>query len=138
MVVGALGHGDQCGPGLARLRVEQKSSDIWNTAITTCKQCETPICLYACQSKSVGALHVDETTGARVIDQDKCIGCQMCIKACPQYPNSPIRYNAQTGKSFKCDLCGGEPKCVKYCPLSANWSEHAYDPALHPLTFVQA
>jgi Fe-S-cluster-containing hydrogenase component 2 len=83
----------------------------------TCKQCEGPECLYACPVE--GALDIDETTGARVIDAEKCIGCKQCLEACPQYPNTPIRYDAQNEICVKCDLCGGEPLCVKYCPESS-------------------
>jgi len=83
----------------------------------TCKQCQGPECLYACPVE--GALHIDEATGARVIDAEKCIGCKLCIEACIQYPNSPIRYDAQNEIAVKCDLCGGDPLCVKYCPESS-------------------
>jgi len=83
----------------------------------TCKQCEGPECLYACPVE--GALHIDEATGARVIDPEKCIGCKLCIEACIQYPNSPIKYDAERNIAVKCDLCGGDPLCVKYCPESS-------------------
>ena len=83
----------------------------------TCKQCQGPECLYACPVE--GALYIDATTGARVIDPEKCIGCKLCIEACIQYPNSPIRYDAQNEIAVKCDLCGGDPLCVKYCPESS-------------------
>jgi len=83
----------------------------------TCKQCEGPECLYACPVE--GALYIDEATGARVIDPEKCIGCELCLEACPQYPNSPIRYDAQREICVKCDLCDGDPLCVKFCPESA-------------------
>ena len=28
-------------------------------------------------------------------------------------------YNPDTHKAFKCDLCGGDPACVKSCPTGA-------------------
>ena len=83
----------------------------------TCKQCQGPECLYACPVE--GALYIDATTGARVIDAEKCIGCKLCIEACIQYPNSPIKYDAERNIAVKCDLCGGDPLCVKYCPESS-------------------
>ena len=137
MVVCSLSHGDQCGPKKSRIRVRQISSDLFRTSITTCKQCETPMCLYACQTRGAGALHVDEVTGARVIDQERCVGCQSCVQACPQYPDSPIYYDDEAGTCFKCDLCGGDPQCLKYCPMSASWSEHVYPLEKHPLRFIQ-
>ncbi len=35
---------------------------------------------------------------------------------------SPLPYNAISvldGEVVKCDLCGGDPKCVKYCSTGA-------------------
>ncbi len=80
-----------------------------------CNQCDGPECVMACL---VGALAIDETTGARVIDEQKCIGCKLCIEACIATPKR-IRFNEKTFKAFKCDLCGGDPQCVKYCPTGA-------------------
>ena len=104
------------------------------THVLYCQQCDDPKCLKACPT---GALHVDPDTGARVIDQDVCIGCQTCLNACIFAANgqgeSRIKYNPETGTCFKCDLCGGEPKCVKYCPLGASmasWIE--YGPIIRP------
>jgi Fe-S-cluster-containing hydrogenase component 2 len=117
MAVCSLFHDGVVNPELARIQVVAPVMEIFQVTGTTCKQCEGPECLYACPT---GALHVDPQTGARVIDQNVCIGCQRCIKACPQYPNSPIRFNAETKKSLKCDLCGGDPQCVKFCTKSSS------------------
>jgi carbon-monoxide dehydrogenase iron sulfur subunit len=82
----------------------------------TCKQCNSPNCVQSCPLQ---AITKDAKTGARVIDPNKCKGLQLCIKACPLYPNSPIRYDAARKIAIKCDLCGGDPLCIKYCPESA-------------------
>jgi Fe-S-cluster-containing hydrogenase component 2 len=103
-------------PALARIQVSTDYFSRWKNQAITCKQCDAPNCLAVCPT---GALHVAAKTGARVIDATKCIGCQRCIKACPQYPNSPIQYNAEKKVSFKCDLCDGNPLCVSYCPEGA-------------------
>ena len=137
-IVCSLSHGDQCGPSKARIRIVQEARDLFNTTMITCKQCETPMCYYACHTNGGGAMYIDETTGARVIDQEACIGCRMCADACPQAPNSPIYYDEETQTCFKCDLCGGDPQCVKFCPMSASFSERAYPADEHPLTFVQS
>ena len=61
----------------------------------------------------VHAIHSDEETGARVVDEDVCIGCGMCCAACPW--NMP-HINAQTGTSTKCISCG---RCAEQCPNGA-------------------
>ncbi|MFC2001006.1 4Fe-4S dicluster domain-containing protein [Chloroflexota bacterium] len=81
-----------------------------------CRQCPNPECLRVCPTK---ALHVDEKTRAVVISPEECNGCKLCIEACPQYPNTPIRYDADRKVCLKCDLCGGNPLCVKFCPEGA-------------------
>jgi Fe-S-cluster-containing hydrogenase component 2 len=99
------------------------TKDIMNACITnimTCKQCAGAECVASCPTK---ALHVDATTGARVIDADLCVGCQLCLYACPVEPPR-IRYDAAKNVCFKCDLCSGDPQCVKFCPtgaLTASW-----------------
>src|SRR5210317_1548205 len=49
-----------------------------------CIQCRYPSCLYACPSDAIA---VDEKTGARYMDQDKCVACGSCQKACPFTPD---------------------------------------------------
>ena len=77
----------------------------------TCKQCGHPVpCATACPQ---GAIVADPTTGARVVDASKCIGCGMCTGACPW---EMIQVDAQTKKATKCFLCG---ECVSACPTGA-------------------
>lgn len=82
--------------------------------IETCKQCLAPDCLYACPVD--GALAIDKKTGARIIDEDKCIACGACARACPYNANGAIiRLHPEKNVYIKCDLCGGNPQCVKSC-----------------------
>jgi Fe-S-cluster-containing hydrogenase component 2 len=74
-----------------------------------CAQCGDYPCVSACPVK---ALSVNEDTGAVVVDREKCIGCGQCIKACPG--NIPFLHPGD-GKATICDLCGGNPECVKVC-----------------------
>ena len=79
----------------------------------TCTQCEEAWCQRACP---VDAISVDLTTGAKVIADDKCVGCKVCTIACPF---GTVNYSQATGKVVKCDLCGGDPQCVSACPTEA-------------------
>jgi protein NrfC len=93
-----------------------------------CRQCPEPLCVKNCPT---GAAHVSAENGnIRMIDAEKCIGCQTCIKSCPHIPHRPV-WNPATQKAAKCDLCvntpyynkkggpGGSQACVETCPASA-------------------
>ena len=129
----ALAHEGMIQPTRARNVVHKdiQAGDV--THVLYCQQCDDPQCLKACPT---GALHVDPNTGARVIDQDVCIGCQTCLNACIYaggQGESRIKFNPETNTCFKCDLCGGEPKCVQYCPLGASQSSWiAYREIIRP------
>ena len=77
-----------------------------------CMQCEEACCEKVCP---VGAISRDEN-GAVRMNSDKCIVCKMCMYACPL---GNIRFSPITRRVFKCDLCGGDPKCAKFCPSGA-------------------
>jgi anaerobic carbon-monoxide dehydrogenase iron sulfur subunit len=76
---------------------------------TICMQCETPSCAIVCPTR---ALQKDKETGVIKHNKDYCIGCRQCFMACPF---GGISVNPATGKVFKCELCEGDPECVKAC-----------------------
>ncbi|MDF2676869.1 MAG: 4Fe-4S dicluster protein [Bacillota bacterium] len=78
-----------------------------------CMQCDTPHCMTVC---TVNALSKDEKTGIVKYDSEKCIGCKMCVSACP-FGN--MTYSSRLKKVIKCDLCSGDPQCVKMCDYYA-------------------
>ena len=81
-----------------------------------CRHCEEAPCLEACIT---GAMHRDKETNAVLCDEDKCIGCWMCIMVCPF---GAIKRDLSKKKvASKCDLCYGEesPVCVRNCPNEA-------------------
>lgn len=80
-----------------------------------CRQCISPECMDVCPEEA-NAIRVDEKTGARVVNEEKCIGCGNCEEAC-QF--GMIKVNPETEKAYKCDFCGGEPQCVAWCPTKA-------------------
>ena len=54
--------------------------------------------------------------GAILIDAEKCSGCALCVPSCPI---GMIRIDPVTNVAIKCNLCDGDPECVKRCPENA-------------------
>jgi carbon-monoxide dehydrogenase iron sulfur subunit len=92
----------------ARLKVSASDEGIYSPIV--CRQCEQPECLEACPIPE--AMSIDNETGAVVVDEEECTGCRACVNACPF---DAIQVSPD-GKILKCDLCEGDPVCVKYCP----------------------
>lgn len=80
---------------------------------TACAQCESAPCATICP---VRAISRDETMGRVIIDYNTCIGCRMCIAACPF---GVIHFDSISKRVIKCDLCDGDPICVKFCSYEA-------------------
>ena len=78
-----------------------------------CMKCANPPCKAACPR---GAISDDPATGARKIDEKKCIGCSSCVYACPF---GAIAVDRSLGKAQVCTQCEGEPTCVSFCPFEA-------------------
>jgi carbon-monoxide dehydrogenase iron sulfur subunit len=78
-----------------------------------CMKCIEAFCIAVCP---MGAISEDPKTGARVIDEGKCIACSACVYACPF---GAIAVDRQLGVAFNCNLCDGEPTCVQFCPRDA-------------------
>jgi Fe-S-cluster-containing dehydrogenase component len=68
------------------------------------------------ESMPVKAIKTDPETGAKIVHDNLCVGCNACEIACPF---GTVNYNASTGKVIKCDLCGGDPVCATTPPTYA-------------------
>lgn len=74
-----------------------------------CTQCEDYPCVKAC---SFNALSVSEETGAVLVNAEKCTACAKCITACP---GGIPHMHPKEKRIVICDLCNGDPQCVKVC-----------------------
>jgi len=107
---------------------------------TPCQQCQNPPCVNVCP---VGATF-SAPEGPVLIDQDRCIGCRICMAACPydrrffNWGDPPVppealladydlelQVPARKGTVMKCDFCpdmvrsGTLPYCIQGCPHRA-------------------
>jgi len=64
-----------------------------------CNQCNDPPCVRACP---VRATYKDKTHGIVMMNNKKCIGCKICMAACPY---DARYYNEEKGAVDKCDFC---------------------------------
>ena len=78
-------------------------------SIVLCYQCTKAPCASVCPVDAI-LRH----NGIVRIDYDKCIGCGLCAAECPF--GAICEYN---DKFIKCEMCGGEPQCVKFCETGA-------------------
>ncbi|MDP6437642.1 MAG: 4Fe-4S dicluster domain-containing protein [Gammaproteobacteria bacterium] len=114
-----------------------------------CMQCEKPPCVKVCPVRTT----YREPDGIVVVDYNWCIGCRMCIGACPYWarrfnwgePKLPKEdMNPKThylgnrprmkGVVEKCTFCvqrtrhGRYPACVEVCPVGARKFGNLLDP----------
>jgi len=78
-----------------------------------CFQCDEAWCMKACP---VHAIDVDESTGAKIVIDEVCVGCKLCVIACPF---GTIFFDRSSDTATKCDLCAGDPACARACPTGA-------------------
>ena len=83
-----------------------------------CMHCTDATCVKLCPAGARFRLE----SGAIGTDDEKCVGCQSCVAACPF---GKARYSEKTNKAYKCNLCTNRvenklpPACVKACPTGA-------------------
>ncbi len=107
----AFAHGTDGTPGEPRIHVARRGIDTGTPLV--CLQCEDAACVAVCPT---GALARNDATGAIEIDGQRCVRCRVCVAACP-FGN--MSWEASCARPGKCDLCGGEPRCVPFCSTRA-------------------
>jgi carbon-monoxide dehydrogenase iron sulfur subunit len=95
-------------PARGRIKILKKE-DIALGIQLLCEQCEAHPCIEAC---SDGALSRDQKTGIITVNEETCTQCGSCVDACPYHG---IRLHPETSIPMICNLCGGDPYCVKHC-----------------------
>lgn len=89
-----------------------------------CRHCTEAPCVSACMA---GCMQKDPETG--IVDnmghEQKCVGCWMCVMACPYGVITPSMDTVGAGNGAfalarKCDLCPDRdtPACVESCPMN--------------------
>lgn len=106
-VVCSLRHEGRIWPEASRIRVFMPFPGLEVPHL--CAQCDDYPCIESCP---VNALSLDNQTGAVIVDQDACTSCGLCIKSCP---GTVPFLHPETNKAVICNLCGGDPECVKVC-----------------------
>jgi len=105
----AVEHTGMINPERSRVKViknDERGLDVVNV----CLQCEEAPCVASCPFDAISR-NDDNTIN---IDQELCELCGLCTDACLYGGISE-----QSGEILVCDLCGGDPACVKWCPTSA-------------------
>ena len=98
-------------PGESAIRVERYAgADGLN--VVYCQHCADPVCVTACL-KGVVDRGAD---GAVTRREEGCFACGACEVMCPF--GAPV-YDSVRDVYVTCDLCGGDPLCVKVCPTGA-------------------
>ena len=111
-MVCSLTHEQECSTTKSRIRIV-RDEEFGNNVISSCMHCAEARCMDTC---ATGALGRDPDTGAVLVDKDLCIGCEACVDACLV---GALSMDRDKGVVFKCDLCGGDPECVKWCNREA-------------------
>ena len=113
-----------------------------------CQHCDNPACVKVCP---VGATFKDPETGVVRQDYEKCIGCRMCMAACPY--TGVRNFNWEEPKYYvghamgdsavpehqkhvveKCTMCwhriakGLQPTCIEHCTAKIRYFGDFNDP----------
>lgn len=106
-------HENVVSPKLSRITIINPGALEEKPMPIVCRQCQEPKCAEVCPTD---ALYYDLKAQIVVFNKEECISCGNCAEACPF---GAILLHPETGMPLKCDLCGGNPVCVKHCTALA-------------------
>lgn len=90
----------------ARIHVRSDGGIERGFIVIVCRACPDPQCMKVCPAD---ALVLREGGGVKLIDE-KCLGCGLCVEACPL---SAVFWDNETSKPAICVHCG---YCARHCP----------------------
>ena len=111
-LVCAVSHDGISNPARSRIRVMKWEAEGLYVPMT-CQQCQDAPCLNVCPVKAISQ---DADTGRVLVDYNVCIGCRSCVSVCPF---GAMSFNTTDRRVLKCDLCDGNPQCVRFCEVKA-------------------
>lgn len=82
---------------------------------SVCQLCDPAPCIDACPA---GALGKDPKMGTLLINHEICQG-ERCLSCQSECPHGAITWDVEDESLICCDLCGGDPECVKVCRFRA-------------------
>ncbi len=112
MVACVVAHDGRFGTSSARIRVAKDEAEGQDRP-NVCRLCKRAPCLAACPN---GALYRRDGDGPVLVRTEQCTGCGACVAACPFGAAS---LHPEAGTALICDLCGGDPACVRRCATGA-------------------
>lgn len=108
----SFGKTETCSPIQSRIKII-KDEAYGISVPVLCAHCAEPPCQYSCP---LDLISVDQATGWVVTREAACVGCRACMVACIY---GAISMDTARGVAVHCDLCDGDPLCVKFCPTGA-------------------
>lgn len=82
-----------------------------------CVHCADAPCAMVCPTVAI----TRAADGQVRVHEERCIGCKMCLLACPF---GVMGFHAAKDVAQNCDLCGGNPQCVAFCvPRALDYAE---------------
>jgi Fe-S-cluster-containing hydrogenase component 2 len=101
---------------LSRIRVNDFYEEQFYLPMT-CVHCADMPCGTVCPTVAIRK----EPDGMIKVHEERCIGCKMCLLACPF---GVMGFHPEKGVAQNCDLCGGDPQCVAFCvPAALEYAE---------------
>jgi len=99
-------------PARARVHIVRFDPIVFEVPML-CQQCVSAPCMVICPVKAISR---DKESGVVNVDYELCIGCSMCMMVCPF---GAMSFDPVGKRVLKCDQCGGDPICVKFCETKA-------------------